>query len=378
MLNSLDHDVVCFSHLRWDFVYQRPQHLLSRFALESRVFFIEEPRFEEVVSPRYALERRKNQLWTVTPVLPLDCEENPRRAAALRVLLDEVFAQMAIGRFVAWYYTPMALEYSQHRKPSLIIYDCMDELSMFARAPKHFSQRYAELLARADVVFTGGQSLYEAKRKLHRNVHLFPSAVDASHFRRALNSGSGPKDQSDLPRPRLGFYGVIDERMDLALVREVADARPEWQIVLVGPVVKIDASTLPRKKNIHYLGIKHYDVLPSYLAGWDVAIMPFARNESTRFISPTKTLEYLAGRKPVISTGVRDVVEPYGRLGMISIANDWAQFVLAAERILAEPARRSFSSDAIVDSLSWDRTWKQMHELIAAQLLDGAVVAHSH
>lgn len=376
MPSSLEHDIVCFSHLRWDFVYQRPQHLLSRFAVHSRVFFVEEARSEDVPSPRYLLQRRRDQLWTVTPLLPLDCVQNSRRAAALRALLDQLFNEMTIGRFVAWYYTPMALEFSQHLRPSLTIYDCMDELSMFAGAPKHLSGLEADLLKRADLVFTGGQSLYEAKQKLHHSVHLFPSAVDATHFRRAENPGSEPEDQAQIARPRLGFYGVIDERMDLPLVREVADARGDWQIVMVGPVVKIDASTLPQSENIHYLGRKEYEVLPSYLAGWDVAIMPFARNESTRFISPTKTLEYLAGRKPVISTGVRDVVEPYGRLGMISIANDCAGFVSAAERILAKPATPSLTSDAIVNSLSWDRTWKQMHDNIAEQLLERAAVSH--
>ncbi len=377
MLDFLDHDIVCFSHLRWDFVYQRPQHLLSRFAVQSRVFFVEEPRFKAVSKPQYAVKRRKNQLWTVTPILPLHFVDDPSCVVVLRRLLDEFLEQMAIGRFVAWYYTPMALDYSEHLNPSLTVYDCMDELSMFDQAPKALKQREAALFQRSDLAFTGGQSLHEAKKQLHSSVHLFPSAVDAAHFRRARLPLPEPADQADIPRPRLGFYGVIDERMDRALVGALAKERPNWQIVLVGPVVKIDPSTLPTNKNIHYLGAKQYDELPTYLAGWDVAIMPFARNGSTRFISPTKTLEFFAARKPVISTGVPDVVEPYGRLGMVSIANGHSEFVSGVERILASPSLYSLSTDAIVDSLSWDRTFERMRGLIVERLQQTTEVAQA-
>ena len=183
------------------------------------------------------------------------------------------------------------------------------------------------MLARADLVFTGGQSLYEAKRGQHPRVFAFPSSVDAAHFARARRATDDPADQAAIPHPRLGFFGVIDERMDLDLLAAIADARPDWHLVIIGPVVKVDPASYRERANIHYLGKKDYQELPGYLAGWDVALLPFAINESTRFISPTKTPEYLAAGKPVVSTPIRDVVRPYGMRGLVHIAATADDFV---------------------------------------------------
>ncbi len=241
----------------------------------------------------------------------------------------------------------------------------MDELSAFAGAPAALAEHTGELLRRADLVFTGGQSLHEAKRALHPNVHLFPSSVDVAHFGRARGHLAEPEDQASILRPRIGFFGVIDERLDIELIRAVARLRPSLQIVLVGPVVKIDPATLPRARNIHDLGKKAYEELPSYLAGWDVAILPFARNESTRFISPTKTPEYLAGGKPVVSTSIRDVVRPYAELGLARIADDPADFLAAIDTCLAERRRGvSARTDAFLAQSSWDTTWARMERLL--------------
>jgi UDP-galactopyranose mutase len=247
----------------------------------------------------------------------------------------------------------------------------MDELSAFSGAPRDLLRRERELFARADVVFTGGHSLYEAKRAHHSNVHAFPSSVDAAHFASASGRTarlSEPADQRDLPGPRVGFFGVVDERMDLALVARLADELPACSVVIVGPVAKIDPSSLPRRPNLHWLGQKTYDELPAYLAGWDVALMPFALNDATRFISPTKTLEYLAAAKPVVSTAIRDVVTPFGELGLVRIGAgaQFVEHVAAALRARGTPeeARRTASADAWVASTSWDRTWEAMHGLL--------------
>jgi UDP-galactopyranose mutase len=252
----------------------------------------------------------------------------------------------------------------------------MDELSLFRGAPPSLLERERRLLKRADLVFTGGQSLYEAKRERHPAVHAFPSSIDAGHFGRARRATAEPADQAAIPRPRLGYFGVIDERIDLDLLAAAADARPDWNWVMIGPVVKIDPATLPRRSNLHYLGMKDYADLPAYLAGWDVALMPFATNESTRFISPTKTPEYLAGGRPVVSTSIRDVVRPYGDLDLVAIADDPEAFVAAAERSLArfgpgESEREEWLRrvDAFLAGGSWDRTFRQMSDLI-----DGAVL----
>ena len=359
-------DLVCLSHLRWDFVYQRPQHLLSRFANGRRVFFVEEPIISEGGEARLEVSRREKGLHVVTPHLPAELAGEETRDSALRELVDRLFAEHAIADHVLWYYTPMATVWTRHLKPLAVVYDCMDELSAFKGAPRVMREREADLFARADLVFTGGQSLYEAKREQHANAYCFPSSIDAPHFAQArCPNVTDPEDQREIPHPRIGFFGVIDERLDIALLDAVAAERPDWHLVIVGPVVKIDPAELPRRANIHYLGGKSYQELPAYIAGWDVAMMPFARNDSTRFISPTKTPEYLAAGRPVVSTSIRDVVRPYGEMGLVHIADTPAEFVAAIEAARAEDAEaRRREADAFLAQTSWDQTWGRMAELI--------------
>ena len=359
-----DYDLVCLAHLRWDFVYQRPQHLMSRAAREGRrVFFVEEPQLDGS-RRRLDVTERDDGVRVVVPHLPAWLPPE-MRADAIADLLNRLCCDYNISRYVLWYYTPMALTVSQHLKPLATVYDCMDELSAFLLAPPDLRDLEAELLRRADLVLTGGRSLYEGKRLLHPHVHLFPSSIDAKHFRAAREVHADPVDQADLRSPRIGFFGVIDERMDLDLVDALALLRPDWQFVYVGPVLKIEDSLVPRRDNIHYLGQKSYRELPAYLSGWDVAIMPFARNESTRFISPTKTLEYLAGGRPVVSTPIEDVVHPYGEHGLVRIAGTPEEFVRAIEAAMAEEdASRLAAVDAILARTSWDRTWQSMSALV--------------
>lgn len=348
-------------------MFQRPQHLLTRCARERRCFYVEEPLFD--AQDTSYLDQRVNQgVHVVVPHLVPGMSDHEVQAS-LRQLIDELIAAEHIGPYVLWYYTPMALGFSDHLQPQAIVFDCMDELSAFAHAPAALKERERELLRRASVVFTGGQSLYEAKRDKHPNVHAMPSSVDVAHFAKARHDVSDPTDQAAIPHPRLGFFGVIDERMDLDLVAGVAAARPAWQIVMLGPVVKIDPSTLPRAANIHYLGTKSYVELPQYLSGWDVALLPFAKNEATRFISPTKTPEYLAAGKPVVSTSICDVVRPYGQRGLAKIADTVDDFVAACEAALAEDATaRVRDADAFLRQTSWDGTWTQMRRLLDAAL----------
>jgi glycosyltransferase involved in cell wall biosynthesis len=292
------------------------------------------------------------------------------------MLLDDVVAGEAIRSCVLWYYTPMALAFTDHLRPTAVVYDCMDELSAFAHAPAALKYREAELMRRAGVVFTGGQSLYEAKRDAHPNIHAFPSSVDVEHFARARRVASDVADQAHIPHPRLGFFGVIDERLDIALVDGVAAARPDWHLVLLGPIVKIDPSTLPRRPNIHYLGPRTYDELPAYVAGWDVALLPFARNDATRFISPTKTPEYMAAGKAVVSTSIRDVVRPYGLQRLVRIADEVPDFVRACAAAMTEGAdARNRRADAFLRQTSWDGTWSRMRVLLDAAALPDADVA---
>ena len=358
--------IVCLSHLRWNFVFQRPQHLMSRFAATRTVIFFEEPLAAEPgaamgVDLRLCAD---TGVTVATPRLPQGLE-GACRDAVLRQLLDETMAAQGVVRPVLWYYTPMMLPLSRHVDAACVVYDCMDELANFRFAPPELTQLEAELIEHADVMFTGGLSLYEAKRDRHPNIHPFPSSVDRDHFVQARTMEPDRK-LDEAPRPRLGFYGVIDERMDLELVEALADARPAWSLMLVGPVVKIAEGDLPRRPNIHYLGQKAYEELPAVLSGWDVALMPFAINESTRFISPTKTPEYLAAGRPVVSTPIRDVVRHYGVLEAVKIADTAKTFVEACEAALALSTQDHWRAqvDEALASLSWEQTHLRMSALI--------------
>ena len=340
---------------------------MSRFARRYQVLYFEEPVFDSACGPELELRHEPGGVCVLVPHLaPGQTAEEAEHAQ--RGMLDRYLARADVQPDLLWYYTPMSIAISDHLPARCVVYDCMDELSAFRGAPPEMLAREQRLLERADVVFTGGYSLYESKRRLHRNVYEFPSSVDLSHFARAREDLSDPQDQQDIPHPRLGFYGVLDERLDIALLEQLADLRPDWHLVLLGPVVKIDSACLPRRPNIHYLGGKDYQTLPAYLGGWDVALMPFARNESTRFISPTKTPEYLAGGRAVISTAIADVVRGYGDCDMVRIADSAASFAQAIAAELARCADRAAlyaRADAVLAGMSWDRTWSRMSDALA-------------
>lgn len=359
-------DLVCFSHLRWDFVYQRPQHLLTRCARDRRVFFVEEPIFGEG-SMRLDVREREGGVRVVVPYLPDGLRSEVATAAVLKEMTRRLFNENAIREYVFWYYTPMALSFTREFSPVAAIYDCMDELSAFKGAHSSLQKLEKQLFQHVDLVFTGGQTLYEAKRNQHPAVYPFPSSIDVAHFSQARTATTDPLDQASIPHPRLGFFGVIDERFDIELLNSIATSRPDWHFIMIGPVVKIDPDSLPQHPNIHYLGSKKYEVLPEYLAGWDVALLLFARNESTRFISPTKTPEYLAAGKPVISTSIRDVVRPYGELKLVHIADSATDFLLAAEEVLTDSGANDTwlaQVDKFLSGMSWDKTWAQMSLLL--------------
>jgi UDP-galactopyranose mutase len=363
--------LLCFSHLRWDFVFQRPQQLMSRFAREMTVIFWEEPvEIGERETPLLRVRAADDHpnVRIIVPHLPSGLDDDARDAA-LKRLLDAYSAGLS-RPLVAWYYTPMMLPFSRDLDSSAVVFDAMDELSKFKFAPQNLLDLEQELIGRADLVFTGGSSLYEAKKNRHESVHLFPSSVDRAHFAKARAQQFDPGDQEDLPKPRLGFYGVIDERFDTELLGKIAEMRSDWQFIMVGPVVKISEDELPRRPNIHYLGGRKYDQLPRYLSGWDVALMPFAMNESTRFISPTKTPEYLAGGKPVVSTPVRDVVRHYGQLEGVGIASTAEEFVAECERMLKLPRDGEWlaEADLLLSATSWSTTQARMSALIAELL----------
>jgi UDP-galactopyranose mutase len=370
--HALEDDVIiAFSHLRWDFVYQRPQHLLSRLANQRRVIVVEEPVRDKSAEPFFERIKPERNVLVLRPHTPLESAGfSDEQIALLKTMLAGVDELKNTGGNILWFYTPMALPLAEDLTPRAIIYDCMDELSAFLHAPRELVRREAELLHLADLVFTGGPSLYRHKKNRNPNVHCFPSSVDAQHFARAAEGDAEHHDQIGLPRPRLGFFGVIDERLDVGLLQALADSHREWQIAMVGPVVKIDPRTLPQAPNLHYFGQRRYEELPLFLSGWDVGLLLFARNQSTRFISPTKTLEYLAAQRPVVSTPINDVVELYGEA--VRIAETPAQFIAACEHALAETprerAQREAKAKRILARTSWDAVAAAMESLIGTVL----------
>jgi UDP-galactopyranose mutase len=339
---------------------------MSRLARRRRVLFVEEP----VIAPGPERAEVVRPHPNVTVFRPYTSSGSPgfddSQIPMLRRMVRELLQGESIDRHWAWFYTPLALPLLDELSPGLVVYDCMDELSAFLNAPAQLLEREAQLFQLADVVFTGGPSLYRAKRDKHPNVHCFPSSVDREHFASASSLPDSP-DQAVLPHPRLGYCGVIDERIDLAIIDTLAQEHPASQIVMVGPVVKIDPSTLPRYPNVHYLGQRDYGDLPSFLGGWDVCLLPFALNKATRFISPTKTLEYMAARKLIVSTPILDVVEPYGHI--VYGASSPTEFSSACERALeADPAereRRLTAADHVLTTTSWDRTTDAMEQALA-------------
>ncbi len=365
--------LVVYSHLRWNGVYQRPQQLLTRLARRGPVVFVEEPVFE----PGAAHLERSTPVAGVevlVPRTPIAVDGfHDDQLPAVAPLLAGWFAEQGIDDCVAWLNTPMALPLLNELAPRAVVYDCMDQLAAFETAPRQMRQRETALLKMADVVLAAGPSLYENKRALHPNVVCLPSAVDAGHYA-AVDAMARPgpmaraaRLQGYLAGPRLGFFGVIDERIDLALLARLADAQPGWQIVMVGPVVRIDPQRLPHRPNIHWLGQQPYDVLPQLAAAWDVCLMPFALNDATRYLSPTKTLEYMAAGKPIVSTALHDVRALFG--DVVMIAADGNAFIECCRSALAETphrrADRSAAMSACAWRYSWDDTAKAVHRAIA-------------
>jgi hypothetical protein len=363
--------LIALSHLRWDFVFQRPQHLLTRAADDYDVIVVEEPIWTDAATPGVELLDREYGIRVVQPTLP----HGTSHAAAIdhqQLVLDGLVAGTE-GPLTLWYYTPMALPFTRHIEADVTVFDKMDELSAFANPPPLLLALEQELLERADVVFTGGAAMHAAAAHRHANIHCFPSSIDTAHFGAARAGLPDPSDQAAIAHPRIGFFGVIDERMDISLVGEVAGLRSDWAIVMIGPTAKIDPAHLPQAPNLHWLGGKSYADLPPYLANWDVGFMPFAINDATKFISPTKTPEFLAVGLPVVSTAIADVVAPYGDLGLVEIASTADQTVAAIERVMVRDRGPWLAKvDAQLARGSWDQVWADMHALMLAASVSAA------
>lgn len=364
--------IIVFSHLRWSFVWQRPQQFLSRFAESQPILFIEEPEFilEPGTEPRIEVEKPMANVTTVRPQFPRDAQRGQAIYRDLQRLAKQAASVPEFGgafdRPLLWFYDPMAIAWALDAfDVKGIVYDCMDELAQFKNPPSGLIENEQKLLREADVVFTGGYELWLKKSQQHPNVHFFGCGVEYDHFAKAQSDNTEvPEDVREIASPVLGWFGVIDERMDYDIVREMAALKPEWNFVFVGPVVKVDPANLPQSSNIYWIGQRNYDVLPNYCKAFDICIMPFALNDATEFINPTKALEYLATGRPVISTAVRDVVRQY--MEVIPIAKDGGEFIHAAEMLMAEQGTDRIKKGIYkAKNASWEATVAQMKQLIA-------------
>lgn len=360
--------MVVHCHLRWDGVWQRPQQILSRMARERRICFIEEPIFLAPGEEPWLRTREEGGVTVAQPHVPAQEEHLPRVSAAnqeiIRGLVGPWLEANGWTGGVRWHYAPMATYMRDLTRDHTVVYDCMDELSAFRGAPPELVERERDLMAEADVMFTGGLSMYLNKRQHHANCHRFDSGVDVDHFQRATRAETPvPEDAQGLPGPVIGYYGVIDERMDYGAIRALSAAFPDGTILLVGPVTKVDPAELPQAPNIRYTGQRTYNDLPGYLKAFDVALVPFADNEATRYLSPTKTLEYFAGLKPVVSSPVKDVVENYADI--VRLARTPEEYVAAVRAALAEDnqdrARRGLEK---ANEKTWDAIVQQMTALV--------------
>lgn len=359
--SSDDHALICFSRGRWDFVYQRAQQLMVRAVRGRRVFFVEEPVFDR--GPAHLTLRRSVEgVLIAVPTLPRDTPPG-EVDGLLRELVDHLIEHFEITRYVLWFSTPAALPFTHHLAPCGVVYDCLDDQPGFrAGRPTQLELR---LLGAADVVFTEGRSLCDAKREHHANVHAFASPIDVDHFLQGRGIQPEPADTRALLGAKVGFAGAVDERLDLALVAAVADLRPHLSFVMVGPIARAVAADLPRRPNLHWLGARTYAELPRYLASWQAAMLPLRRDDDTALRSPTATLEYLTAGRAVVSTSIADIVHPYRDLGLVRIADDAAGFAAALDAAIAEDGLgRIRHVDRWLATQSWDRTWDDMDELI--------------
>jgi UDP-galactopyranose mutase len=351
--------IVAGSHLRHDGVWQRPHHVLARLGLRVPVLYVE----EQLGSG--------DDHDTLEPLKAFDVLRPLRRAPAPGIdgaTLAAVRAWCGRRRPLVWLYSPMLLALADAFDTAPLVYDCMDDLAAFAFAPPEMRAREAELLARAGVVFAGGRSLFARRAGQARHLVLAPSGVE---FERFAQAAAGPPHPAlaGLSRPVFGYFGVLDERIDLATVAALGDTI--GTTVMIGPVAKIDSASLPRGPRLRYPGQVDYGELPRFLAGFDVAIMPFALNAATASISPTKTPEYLAGARPVVSTPIADVIADYGTA--VRFAATPSEFAEAcAEEARAPDRERVARGLLLARHAGWDAVVERM--LTALRTLLGAEV----
>jgi glycosyltransferase involved in cell wall biosynthesis len=381
----IDYSIIVHSHLKWDWVWQRPQQFLSRLSKKHRVLFIESPdAVDGLAASKVALREVDDYPNVVVLQMQMPASQLADREWAdneRRRLLQSVLAG-PLGRsfqsVVQWFYDPMAVTaFAGQMNERAIVYDCMDQLSQFKFAPPELVRRERELLALADVVFAGGPKIWEEKRKYNSNCFSYGCGVDLAHFAQAREQDCVvPADVRDLPGPTFGYIGVVDERLDYDLIDKLAKANSTGSVVMVGPSTKVDPAMLPRRANIHWLGGRDYSLLPNYAKAFNVCLMPFALNEATEFINPTKALEYMATATPIVSTPIRDVVRQFSDI--VSVAASPTEFIAACARAAKQPDQSAIRGGVeLARKNSWESIVRKLQAHIEEAICRDASVAIS-
>jgi glycosyltransferase involved in cell wall biosynthesis len=344
-----DYSLIVHCHLCWDWVWQRPQQFLSRLSARHRILFVETVGPDPQLAAPYARFREAEGFPNITLLriqFPTGQWSDGRFVdrERRRLVQEALKSELLAGQFqnpVQWFYDPMAVAaFGGRMDEAATVYDCMDELSKFKGAPPVIVERERKLLALADVVFTGGRKMFEAKSRFNANCHFYGCGVDVNHFGKARDESTRvPDDLAHLKKPVLGYFGVVDERMDYELVAKLADANPDWSVAIIGPAIKVDPGQFPQRPNLHWLGGRDYQALPACCKGFDVCLMPFAMNEHTEFINPTKSLEYMATARPIVSSAVPDVISNFG--SVVKIARSHDEFIAHCRQAAASPDREA-------------------------------------
>ncbi|MBI2513558.1 MAG: glycosyltransferase [Opitutae bacterium] len=363
--------IVAFCHLPWDGVWQRPQQLLSRLAARHPVLFVECycADVEQATLRSHGAPGHPN-VTVLQMLLPQARWADGDFIDAERRRLLQTFRRGDLGKFndpVLWFNDPMAvIAFAGHCGERAIVYDCMDELAQFAGAPPQLRDRERELLLKADVVFCGGRKMRDKRKPYNAHCYFYGTGVDSEHFGQARSESLAVDPAvAALPGKVLGYFGVIDERIDYELLARLADALSRCSIALVGPTAKVDAAALPQRKNLHWLGRRDYADLPAITKGFSVCLMPFARNAATEFINPTKALEYMATGRPIVATAIDEVRTNFGNV--CRIARSVGEFIAFCSDELERPSRlRVRRGLQLAAQNTWEAITAEMDALLVA------------
>ncbi|MEW6448454.1 MAG: glycosyltransferase [Bacillota bacterium] len=386
MTQLRDKDIICLSSVNWDPIWTRKQQVLSRLHPSNRILYVEPP--GTLISPfkdpsywgkwrpwgRWVSRPRPN-IYVFQPPFVLPFGNMYHWVGKLNQYWLAAWVNLAIHRLkikhpILWTYLPGTAAVARLIKHAVLIYDCVDEHGAYKGlvSERTIWKLETELLRTADITFVTAPGLYQRRKDHARRIYYVPNAADVAHFNKACDPETPiPEEIRRLPSPRLCFVGVVQEWVDTELLARVARERPEWSIVLIGPVAPgISLHGLDKMPNVFFLGRKPKEVLPNYLKGCEVCLNLFRKSTLTANVSPLKFYEYLASGRPVVSTEM-PAVEEFADL--IEIAADAPGFITAVEKALAEEnAGRREKRLARAREHSWEARVALMEEKIVQVL----------